>query len=349
MNSRWEAYNLTAPISEAEPCGKNLEDTDTLGSLDAYQIFGQSSLDPAPKVAGEPERKETRKSDRPPNWEDIRDESLEALRTSKDLRLLAYLGASALRTDGIAAFVETLSTAAQWLETYWAHVYPLVDEDAVFRQNALNCFADPVAVIDALRRAPLVSHRQHGRFSLRDVDIVSGQATPGEREERPDEARITAAFSATPLGELTSLQESINGALTAIGAIDAAMRGAAGSEVAPSFDGLSAQFKKMLAVLRAQVAAHPDGSSAAVADEEVAGEAAGSGVVAVGAIKSRQDAIRALDAAAEFFRRNEPSSPIPLFLERAKRLVSKDFLEVLADVAPDALPQARAAGGIREE
>jgi type VI secretion system protein ImpA len=72
-------------------------------------------------------------------------------------------------------------------------------------------------------------------------------------------------------------------------------------------------------------------------------------VMAVGAIKSRQDAIRALDAAAEFFRLNEPSSPIPLFLERAKRLVSKDFLEVLADVAPDALPQARSAGGLRDE
>jgi type VI secretion system protein ImpA len=72
-------------------------------------------------------------------------------------------------------------------------------------------------------------------------------------------------------------------------------------------------------------------------------------VVAVGGIKSRQDAIRALDAAAEFFRKNEPSSPIPLFLERAKRLVAKDFLEVLADIAPDAVPTARSAGGLRDE
>ena len=348
MKVRWDEYGLSTPISDTEPCGKNLEDTDTLGSLDAYQIFGQTSLDPAPRLPGEPERKETRKSDRPPNWEDIRDEALAALRTSKDLRLLTHLGAAALRTDGIPAFADALSIAAQWLETYWAHVYPLVDEDAVFRQNALNCFADPVAVIDGLRRAPLVSHRQHGRFSLRDVDIVSGLATPGEKEERPDGAQINAAFGATPLGELTALHESITGAMTAVGAIDAAMRGAAGSEVAPSFDGLSAQLKKMLAVLRAQMAAHPDGSGVAPAGDEVAGEA-GSTMVAVGAIKSRQDAIRALDAVAEFFRRNEPSSPIPLFLDRAKRLVSKDFLEVLADVAPDALPQARSAGGLRQE
>jgi type VI secretion system protein ImpA len=48
----------------------------------------------------------------------------------------------------------------------------------------------------------------------------------------------------------------------------------------------------------------------------------------------------------KYFRRNEPSSPIPLFVDRAKRLVAKDFLEVLADIAPDALAQARVAGGV---
>jgi type VI secretion system protein ImpA len=69
--------------------------------------------------------------------------------------------------------------------------------------------------------------------------------------------------------------------------------------------------------------------------------------VAVGAIRSRDDAVRALEAVARFFRETEPSSPVPLFLDRAKRLVSKDFLEVLADVAPDALAHARAAGGLR--
>jgi type VI secretion system protein ImpA len=72
-------------------------------------------------------------------------------------------------------------------------------------------------------------------------------------------------------------------------------------------------------------------------------------VFAAGAITSRQDAIRALDAVAEFFRRHEPSSPVPLFVDRAKRLVSKDFLEVLADVAPDGLPAARTAGGLKPD
>jgi type VI secretion system protein ImpA len=52
---------------------------------------------------------------------------------------------------------------------------------------------------------------------------------------------------------------------------------------------------------------------------------------------------------AAFFRRNEPSSPIPLFIERARRLVAKDFLEVLADVVPEAIAQAKIASGIREK
>ena len=58
--------------------------------------------------------------------------------------------------------------------------------------------------------------------------------------------------------------------------------------------------------------------------------------------------MRALEAVADFFRQHEPSSPVPLFVERAKRLVSKNFLEVLADVAPDGLSQARVVGGVPE-
>jgi Uncharacterized protein conserved in bacteria len=81
----------------------------------------------------------------------------------------------------------------------------------------------------------------------------------------------------------------------------------------------------------------------------VGGETGEGGASISGVVKSRQDAIRALDAVALFFKRTEPSSPIPMFLERAKRLVSKDFLEVLADIAPDAVAQARAAGGLKDQ
>jgi type VI secretion system protein ImpA len=71
-------------------------------------------------------------------------------------------------------------------------------------------------------------------------------------------------------------------------------------------------------------------------------------VTAPGAIGSRQDAIRALDAVAQYFRQHEPSSPLPMLIDRAKRLVSKNFLEVLEEIAPEGLAGARAAGGLRD-
>jgi type VI secretion system protein ImpA len=86
-----------------------------------------------------------------------------------------------------------------------------------------------------------------------------------------------------------------------------------------------------------------------VAEGATESEPGAAAVVGVGSIRSRDDAIRALDAVAAFFRKNEPSSPVPLFVERAKRLVAKDFLEVLADMAPDGLDQAKHVGGVRDE
>ena len=322
----WDGQELQQPIAPEQPCGENLEDTQLLASFDAFRLFGQ-------QIALDPE----------PQWVEIRNQSLEALRRSKDIRLLAHLGSALLRTDGLPAFSGTLKAAAHWLDAYWPQTYPLVDEDALVRRNALNCFADQLAVLDGLRRAVLVDSRAHGRFSLRDVDIAAGQVQPTDGETPADEARINAAFAETPLQHLTGLQQSVGEALAAVKRIDAKMREEAGTESVPELDPLSAHLVRIDRVVRAQLAMRPDGSG------EVSEAAAnGGGTVPVGAIRSRQDAIRALDAVASFFRQNEPSSPIPLIVERAKRLVSKDFLEVLADIAPDAVGSAKAAGGLRD-
>jgi type VI secretion system protein ImpA len=335
---------LLQPISGERPCGDNLEDTELLSSFDTFRLFGQARPLDAP---AEKTEKRIPKPPSSPEWVEIRDEALKALTKSKDLRLLATLGTALLRTDGMPAFSETLNVASHWLETYWSQAYPLVDEDAILRRNALNCFADPMAVVDALRRLPLVSSRQHGTFSLRDIDIATRQLAPTEGDTQADENQVNAAFGAMPLEELTGLHDSVVGAMASLRKIDATMSEAAGSEATPNFSPLQAQLARMGQALRAQLALRPDGAPAAGV-ESAADSGAGDGVSAPGVVKSRQDAIRALDAVADFFKRTEPSSPIPLFLARARRLVAKDFLEVLADIAPDGVAQARVAGGLRD-
>ncbi len=49
---------------------------------------------------------------------------------------------------------------------------------------------------------------------------------------------------------------------------------------------------------------------------------------------------------AYYFRMNEPSSPMPMLLQRAKRLVTMDFMEILRDLTPGGVPQAEVIAGV---
>jgi type VI secretion system protein ImpA len=68
-----------------------------------------------------------------------------------------------------------------------------------------------------------------------------------------------------------------------------------------------------------------------------------------GDILSREDVVRALDRICNYYERNEPSSPIPLLLQRCKRLVSLSFVEILKDLAPDSMKQIDMVAGKRDE
>jgi type VI secretion system protein ImpA len=330
-----QLQSLSEPLAATPPCGVSLEDSPLLASFDVYRLFGQvSAIEP------------------PPDWGQIKAKSAEALATSKDLRVLTHLAAAVLRTDGIQVFFEAVCAAADWLENFWAAVYPLIDEDALLRRNALNCFADRVAVIDALRRGALITHPRLGAVSVRDVDIASGQLTAPESETRhPDETQINAIFAGSPVEELTGLLTSVDEALGAVRRIETLMVEHAGVEAAPALEPLTAYLTRAQKIIRDRIATHPDAARAGPeastgngADHSGAPDASRP----LGSIRSREDAIRALDAVAAYFRQSEPSSPIPLIVERARRLVSKDFLEVLADLAPDAIAQAKSASGVRD-
>ena len=329
---------LFDPITAEKPCGDNLEYAE-LAALDTFRVFGESVSPDA-----RPDPRDPTKRLPPPPWDEIKSQALEALGKSKDLRLLAYLGTASLRTDGLPAFAEALTVASQWLQTYWSDVFPHIDGDAVARRSALDYFADPMAVLEGLRRTPLVRHPRHGTFSLRDVEIATGQAPAREEDVKYEEAQIHAAFDETSDAALEQLAQSASDAAGAIKNITATMAASGGPDAAPDLEPLSSLLVRIGRKVTMQRRLATDGSDAGADD----GSPEADRPVAVGAIRSREDAIRALDAVATFFRRNEPSSPIPLIVDRAKRLVAKDFLDVLADVAPDGISQARNAGGLRD-
>ena len=68
-----------------------------------------------------------------------------------------------------------------------------------------------------------------------------------------------------------------------------------------------------------------------------------------GAINNSQDVINALKLICDYYKKKEPSSPVPLLLERAQRLVGKSFMDALMDIAPDGVSQASIIMGAKNE
>lgn len=88
--------------------------------------------------------------------------------------------------------------------------------------------------------------------------------------------------------------------------------------------------------------------------EDAAGETAGDdggprAGGAVGGISSPNDVQNALDRIIAYYARYEPSSPVPMLLMRAKRLVNADFLTIVKDMAPNGVDNVNLIGGIQED
>ncbi len=317
---------LATPVSPELPCGASLEDTSELAAFDAQRIFG---LLVAPKDE--------------PDWRDLRNRSLAVLAQSRDIRVLAHLTAAALRTHTLAETLGVFPLLHTWLTHHFDAVYPVLEEDAIARRNALNCFADRVAIVDPLRRLPILTHAQVGPLSLRDIDIATGVQPNPDPESSPHvESEIATALQEADAQALSRLAERATSAWQSLNAVQDLMRDKCGEASVPNFDAIKVQVERIRRFISPRILDMADAGDTAPASADAPASAPSS---MPSAIKSRREAVQAMDAVANYFRNNEPNSPVPLLLERAKRWVSMDFLAVLADIAPDALEQARRVTG----
>ncbi|HUG60452.1 MAG TPA: hypothetical protein VMP03_01330, partial [Methylomirabilota bacterium] len=62
-------------------------------------------------------------------------------------------------------------------------------------------------------------------------------------------------------------------------------------------------------------------------------------------ISTRAEASALLEQVAHFYRQSEPSSPVPLLIDRARALGSRDFLSLLKDLLPEAALKTMKVGG----
>lgn len=333
---------LLLEVSAETPCGANLEYDPAFRDLELA-------------ATGKPEQRigDSVVAGQEPNWAEVKDRAIELLRRSKDLRIAVQLTRSLLRTNGAAGLSDGLHLIAGMLERFWDGVYPQLDpdddNDPTFRLNALANLADLDAVVRALREMPLVHSRRLGRFSLRDIEMANGTLPPPAEGEPagPDMGAIEAAFGEAEADELEATAGGIRGAIEALAKIQSVVSSKVGSAGSVDLSRLSTTLRSAERIL-SEHAAHgapaPGGDGAPEGAPAVARAAGLSGEIA-----TREDVVRMLDKACDYFRRHEPSSPVPLLLQRAKRLVSKDFMEIMKDMAPGGLSEVKSIGGLDTE
>ena len=63
-------------------------------------------------------------------------------------------------------------------------------------------------------------------------------------------------------------------------------------------------------------------------------------------VDTRQEAIRAIELVCSYLERNEPTNPAQLLLRRAARVIDKNFLQLVRELAPDAVKDVARIMGV---
>lgn len=339
--SNIDPTSLLQPVSEDAPCGPNMEYDAAFGELERA-AQGTPERVVGDKVVAEAEE---------PDWRRVFELAEELLGQTKDLRIAVQLVNAALRTGGLAQVGHGFAVIRGFLTDYWDAVHPELDkeenDDPTLRMNSLVALNDRAGVLGALSRCPLIQSRALGRVTLRDVRIAAGELTAGPNEPSGLEAaHIDAAFMDGDLDEIEANAAAVRAALAELEQIDSFLDDRVGSSVSPDLSPLENELKAIGRVLSEQLARRGIGSEAAAVASDGGAPVARA---APGEFASREDIVRAIDKMCDFFQRTEPSSPVPLVLRRAQRLIAKDFMEILQDLAPDGVHQARFVGGITED
>ncbi len=342
--ARYNLEPLLAPVSDESPAGPDLEYDPEFLALE------RAAAPKAERAVGD-----TVKAAEEPDWEKVAELSEAVLQRSKDLRPAVHLTTAWMRSSGMPGWSAGLGLIRGLLEQFWDTVHPQLDaeddNDPTMRVNAVVPLNDLQGVLGYFRTTPFVQSPRMGRFTLRDLRIANGTlkvTTPGDGPE-PSITEMEACCMDCAEEELVQTTAAISESLEHAKAIDALFSDHVGT-MGPDFKNLLSDIYELKKFLDPQLARR---LPAEVGDGE-AGEGGAEGGVpgaarASGPIAGPQDVMRRLDEICDYYTRCEPSSPVPLLLRRAQRLVGMDFMDLLRDLAPGGISELRVVSGTPED
>ncbi len=335
MLSTASVESLLSPISEAKPSGDDLEYDPAFTALEAdarpkdEQQFGDTVI---PAVE--------------PEWRVLIGSATELLGRSKDVRVAVLALRAATRTQGIAGFSLGLTLLLELLERFWDTIHPQLDadddNDPTMRLNALAPLGDSnngCIVLRDLYDCAIGTSRTVGAIRVRDLAIAHSKLAPSGSDPGYTMAQVEGA-----LQDIYAAQPEVIETAIGVAALVQKLETLIEEKTGRAADIDLKPLRGITHVLRQ--ACQTATGTATSAQGDAAGEQAGAGAAvgvasAGGAIRgeisSRQDALLMLDKVIAFLERTEPGNPAPLLIQRAKRLVGVSFMDIMNDLAPDAL------------
>ena len=326
---------LLTQISEAMPCGENLEyDTE-------YAVL-QARLEPKAEVqygnfSSKPEA---------PEWAQVERDARRLLLKSKDISILVWFTRARCRMAGANGLLEGLSTLQAVLQGFPEQVHPRLVLDGVVdpavRANAMAALCDPEGLLGDLRDV-VVTGSTAFRLTVRDVERALGFPRPPYAPD-PDGVK-------RQLADLHGKQDASLLALLACGdcvqSIDQWSRASLRDD-APNLEPLIrlldslASFaapEKPPAKLHAE-AMEAENGHLMVAEGFKQIDSHGLTALATPLlhqnVMEEREQIRALlRQVRQWIEHHEPSSPVTILIKQADRMWGKRFSEIATMIPPD--------------
>lgn len=365
------------PLDGENPSGESLRDDPSFHELERL-------TQPRIEVARDERNNPIAQTAVPVDWAEVLRQA-EALRPrGRDLRLLVIVTRALANERGLAGLCDGLTLIARTLADHWESLHPELRggpsrDGARRRISALaQLQGDPDGLLGDLRGMEMMAPRGVGRISGRDLErgVLSVQAVLAAAPRMATEAdkaalaaaqdellsRVgrgcKAAAETNPEGLARTLAEA-RAAGQAVAGVEAAL-GARLGEGPPALADLAGFLAGVAGSLERAAAPAADpapasGQAAAADSSPVPGglpdplPAVFSGGASGGfpdRLTSREEVVKCLDLVIAFYDRTEPSSPIPHLVERVRRMVPMDFLQLMEDLAPSGLKEFRLLAGV---
>ena len=323
---------LLTPIGEASPCGDDLEYDAAFTALAASsqgkpeQQFGDTVI---PAVE--------------PEWRDVAEQSDAILRRSKDVRAAVLLLRASTRLQGVVGFIAGLQLLTGLFDRFWDGIHPTLDadddNDPTMRLNALAPLWDENMVLRDLYDAQVGVAPGVGQIRVRDIAIAHGALNAVGGEATYSMSQIQGGLEAIQAHQPERLQAAME-VPALVEKLQALLVDRTGRSDAINFGALRT-IGRVLAKACGAASGLAETGEAPAADDGTALQGAGDGAARPtamrGEIQSRQDALQMLDRVIRYLEQAEPGNPAPLLIERAKKLIGVSFLEIMANLAPNAL------------